>query len=123
MSAPAGSKRRRAADAPRAEAELESHDEDDAPAATPGLFARAFEAVMKREIAPEKGTAVLAKRKTVVQKQLDKERVEAKAAAELRKQRKAARVAQLVVPAPDAQGYERQLKKVATKGGASWLCA
>jgi len=61
------------------------------------------------------------KRKTVVQKQLDKQRIEAKAAAALSKQRKAARVAQLVVPAPDSQGYERQLKKVATKGGGCSL--
>jgi hypothetical protein len=92
----------------------------DEPAVVPadaGAFARAFSAVMKRSIDPEKG-AVLAKRRTLVQKQLAREKLEAAAAHDLRKQRKAARVAQLVVPAPDVQGYERQLKKVATKGGA-----
>ena len=110
-------KRKRVETPTARDADGESQQEDVAEG--PGSFAtfeKAFESVMKREIAPEKG-AVLAKRKTVIQKQLDRERIEAKAAAEQRKLRKAARVAQLVVPAPDAQGYERQLKKVATKGG------
>ena len=117
-----GVKRKRADAAvklvPQSAAESNDEGEEDVPVAAPGLFARAFEAVMKRDIAPEKGTAVLAKRKTAVAKQVDRERLEAKAAAELRKERKAARVAQLVVPTLDTLGYERQLKKVATKGGA-----
>jgi hypothetical protein len=83
---------------------------------TTGTFARAFAAVMKRVIAPERD-AVLAKRKTLVQKQVERDNISSKAASDLRKQRKASRVAQLVIPTPDVQGYERQLKKVATKGG------
>jgi hypothetical protein len=84
-------------------------------------FARAFASVMKRDIAPDKG-AVLAKRKTAVLKQIDREKLAAKASSDVRKQRKAARVAQLVVPATDVLGYERQLKKVATKGGMRRSC-
>jgi hypothetical protein len=62
---------------------------------------------------------VLAKRKTSIMKELEANAVDKERVKELRKERELSKKRQLVIPDVSTANYERQLKKLATKGVVS----
>lgn len=78
-------------------------------------FASAMGKIMARDLSG-KATPVLAKRKTTQQKQADKAAVAVKEDAKKNKAKKKLRKAHLVAPDPLQADFERQLRKVSTKG-------
>ena len=60
---------------------------------------------------------MLAKRKTAIMKELEEEFADRDRLKRLRAQRKLAREKHIVIPDVSTADYERQLRKVATRGG------
>ena len=81
-------------------------------------FAAAMSKVLGRTVT--KSNPVLAKRHTAAEKIVAKEKQETKVAKLKTRDKKLARRAHMQLPDVTKQDYERQLKKVATKGGS--LC-
>lgn len=86
------------------------------PASVAGGFAAAMSKVLARSVT--KTNPVLAKRHTAAEKIVAKEKAETKVSRLKTREKKAARRAHMQLPDVTKQDYERQLKKVATKGGA-----
>jgi hypothetical protein len=99
----------------RQRAEEDSEKDVDAASTDGAGFGAAMSKIMARDLTG-KATPVLAKRKTAQAKQADKAALAIKEDAKKRKLRKRARKAHLVVPDPLQADFERQLRKVATKG-------
>jgi hypothetical protein len=104
-------KRRRAVE-PQAEAAAGSGTGAAAPVSA---FAAALGKVLARDLSG-KATPVLAKRRTAQEKHADRAAIAAREEKKLRKSRKKLRKLHLVAPAPQGSDFERQLRKVATKG-------
>lgn len=80
-----------------------------------GSFAFALKSILAQEV---KGKVpVLAKRKTEAMVDMEEQRREADRLKRLRKEKKAEREKQLTIPDFGTENYERQLKKLANRGG------
>ena len=85
------------------------------PTAANSAFAAAVSKIMARNVTAD--TALLAKRHTAAEKLAEKEAVEEKTAKARSRERKLARRAHMALPQSANPEFERQLRKVATKGG------
>ena len=89
-----------------------------APGSGNAAFASAVTKIMSRTVSSD--TALLAKRHTAAEKLVAQEKLETKSEKSRMRERKIARKAHMMMPQSANLDFERQLKKVATKGGASF---
>lgn len=93
----------------------EVEDEDDGEEGGGDGFASVMSKILNQPI--QKKVPVLAKRKTSVMRDIEVERENRDRLKKLRIKRKSERDRQIVIPNVLQNDYERQLKKVATRGG------
>lgn len=80
-----------------------------------------FASVMAKILSEDLGgvAPILAKRKTALMKEMEIEKQSKHDSTKIKKQRKLEREQQLVVPSVDVTNYEKNLKKMASRGGPS----
>mmetsp|Transcript_21130 Transcript_21130/g.30549 ORF Transcript_21130/g.30549 Transcript_21130/m.30549 type:complete len:280 (-) Transcript_21130:81-920(-) len=96
---------------------VDEENQDDSSMTTGGMDGMAdMMAKILHQQVPGKKIPVLAKRKTAIMKELEEEFADRDRLKRLRAQRKLAREKHIVIPDVSTADYERQLRKVATRG-------